>query len=372
MKNEHSILDAVEYILIALDNISNYNEFIEYKEEIRKAILDIKNSIINITNNNSNQINSKELQFEESYSNLNSNKNIDNDSSSFLSSMLGLKFNYEPYFNEKNIRSLTQNEPPNLNNNSNLIKNNFINNSNDINNNNNISYYKSLRKNLKPYNIINTNYNNFDYNNNQIYNKNENINNDNKDIINNRKIKKRKNKINLITDIIMKINNEEYVYTILTKLYGEDLTDKLMSNNVDDDLLEAIQNSIKEIESLKQKNDFNNKNNKKINKTFNEDNEEKPKIFPLEKLMSTKHKNGLKKSNSTHKNNNKKNINVYKEFNFAKSLRKNGIKKNLKKNNEINTIEKEKPFINATSPYGNYFDAPLQKGGLSKLSACKQ
>ena len=31
-------------------------------------------------------------------------------------------------------------------------------------------------------------------------------------------------------------------------------------------------------------------------------------------------------------------------------------------------MKKGKPFISATSPYGNYFDAPLQNGGLSKLN----
>ena len=47
----------------------------------------------------------------------------------------------------------------------------------------------------------------------------------------------------------MKINSEDYFYEILTKLFGEDLTDKLMSSDVSDELLDAVQNSIKEIDS---------------------------------------------------------------------------------------------------------------------------
>ena len=48
MKEEKNILEATEYILLALNTISNYNEFIEYKEEIEKAIYDIRNSLLNL------------------------------------------------------------------------------------------------------------------------------------------------------------------------------------------------------------------------------------------------------------------------------------------------------------------------------------
>ena len=171
----------------------------------------------------------------------------------------------------------------------------------------------------------------------------------------------------------MKINNEDYIYEILTKLFGEDLIARLMSNNINDDLLEAIQNSINEIESFKKEDEYNykKKSDKNINKTYNEIIEERPKTSHVEKLMSKKIKNSLKKSNSSKKINYKTNNGIYKEFNFVKSLRKNVENYNFGQKNEIminnNKIKIEKPFINATSPYGNYFDAPLQNGGLSKL-----
>ena len=93
--------------------------------------------------------------------------------------------------------------------------------------------------------------------------------------------------------------------------------------------------------------------------------------------MSKNTKNSLPKSNSHKKIDYKKNNDAYKEFNFIKGLRNNIRKYNYGQKNKIiskssNKIRKEKPFINATSPYGNYFDAPLQKGGFSKLGAYKK
>ena len=57
----------------------------------------------------------------------------------------------------------------------------------------------------------------------------------------------------------MKINSEDYFYEIITKLFGNELTDKLMSSDVSDELLEEVQNYIKEIEELKNKDNLNGK-----------------------------------------------------------------------------------------------------------------
>ena len=69
-------------------------------------------------------------------------------------------------------------------------------------------------------------------------------------LIGNKKIKlngkKGKEKINLLADIIMKINSEDYFYDIF-------LTDKLMSNNISDDFLDSVQKSINDIEKFKKK-----------------------------------------------------------------------------------------------------------------------
>ena len=48
MDEEKNILDATEYILLALNTIKTLDEFIQYKEEIEKAVYDIRNSLLNL------------------------------------------------------------------------------------------------------------------------------------------------------------------------------------------------------------------------------------------------------------------------------------------------------------------------------------
>ena len=404
MEDEKSILDATEYILMALNNVKNYNEYMEYKEEIEKAVYDIRNSITNIMNKKDNN-----------KSNINNINKSDTNKSS-ISSMLGLKFNYDAYLKDFNINNYNQNNFDNKNINYNFKNQNNIydNNENDeeenkINNENininkkndfglysfkdenidfdpqqnkedNIIYNKSIRNKIK---ISNNNANN---------NKNENDNNkDNNKIIqqkekpidineklipniNHNKNKSqpllyKKDKLSLIADIIMKINSEDYFYEILTQLFGNDLTDKLMSSDVSDELLEAVQNSIKEIEELKKKDNLNSEQNQKKEEINQEEIEEEPRQFPVNEIMGP----NIKGKNN--KKINKEENNVYQEFDFKKNLRKNenldvGRIKSKNYNNNIN--KKGKPFISATSAYGNYFDPPLQKGGISKLDDFKK
>ena len=285
MEEEKNIFDATEYILIALNTITNYDEFIEYKKEIEKAVNDIRNSLSNIKYNNKYNKYSK------------SSKNKSN-----ISSILGLKYNYDSYFTNGNI------EP--LNNNTNFKDENII-------------FNKSIRNNFKS-NSMNK-----------------------KSKKNNTQIKK--DKFSKVADIIMKLNSEDYYYVILTKLFGKDLKDKLMSNEVSEDLLTAVTNSINEIESLKKKDDMKNL----------EEMEELPRQFPSNEILGT---------NNNYINYNKRKEekgnynNIYTEFNFVKNLRKSNNKSAMK----------EKPFISTTSIYGNYFDPPLQKGGISKLDDYKK
>ena len=74
-------------------------------------------------------------------------------------------------------------------------------------------------------------------------------------------------------------------------------------------------------------------------------------------------------------NKNKKNEQNLKKNNKRSGSQDQGVKgnkKNIVKNNNNNSSKKEKPFINATCAYGNYFDPPLQKGGISKLDIYKK
>ena len=423
MEEEKSILDATEYVLMTLNNIKSYEEFIDYKEVIEKAVYDIRNSITNLMDlkrNNKQKLNT----------NNKSNK-------SSISSMLGLKFNYDAYLDNFNINNINQNDF-NINNdnydfnynNRNIINDNNnenneeenqinieekedeynivnqnINNQNNIglisfkdenanfepkpNNEDNIIYNKSIRNKFKISNPNNKN-NKENINNikNKYINKEKNknskrkekpidINNKNINISNNiipskaknKASSNKKDKLSLIADIIMKINSEDYFYEILTKLFGNDLTDKIMSSEVSDELLEAVQNSIKEIEELKKKDNLmeeQNENKKDINP---EEIEEEPRKFPSNEIMGP----NLKEKNN--KKMNKDGNNKYQEFDFKKNLRKNeniqtGLK--VKSKNSNNNLKKEKPFISATSAYGNYFDPSLQKGGISKLDEYKK
>ena len=394
---EKSILDATEYILLALNNIKNFTEFNEYKEEIIKAVYDIRNSITNITN-------SKNIIQPNINEQIESNKN-----NSSISSMLGLKFNYDAYLKDFNINNYNnQISFSNSNGNFNYMKQNNINEYNDLNNmdenindkknsglmslkeenmnfdaqenkEDNAIYNKSIRNRFKGSKKNNGNANMNEIKNenkekNRLINLKENSNDINKNIqadINPKKNKNlnsqyKKDKLSLIADIIMKINSEDEFYEILTKLFGNDLTDKLMSSDVSDELLEAVQNSIKEIEELKKKDNLNEELNQKKEEINQEEIEEEPRKFPVNEIM------GANVKDKNNKKFNKEVNNVYQEFDFKKNLRKNDNFEGKKKNKINNNGKKEKPFISATSAYGNYFDPPLQKGGISKLDDYKK
>ena len=421
MDEQQSILDATEYVLMALNNIKNYEEFIEYKEEIIKAIYDIRNSITNLYNLKKFEINNNKIQQDQTNSN--------NINPSSISSMLGLKFNYDAYLNNIQINNYSEMEQAfnnrpiqeiqnnnlkyinnNIKNNEESIKNIISDNSSNINNNNqnnlglisfqdenndfepthnnedNIAYNKSIRNKFKiANNDINNNIsskNNINKINNmnsqpikKVYQIQENNKFNNKD--NKQKGINKKEKLSLIADIIMKINSEDYFYEILTKLFGDDLTDKLMSSDVSDELLDAVQNSIKEIEELKRKDDLKIQNKNYNNMGNPEEIEEQPKRFPIEQIMNPNVKQNINRSNSNKKINSKEKNN-YQELNPQKNLKNVEALENSGKNNKKignknnNSSKKEKPFISATSAYGNYFDPPLQKGGFSKLDEYKK
>ena len=284
MEDEKNILDATEYILLALNTINDFNEYIEYKEEIEKAIYDIRNSLFNLIK-------------------------IRNNRTQLKSHRLNLSSNYHHSFNGNKINNITKK-----------------------NEKNNIFYNKSIRSKFKV-------------NNNKANNKPSSLN--------------KNDKLSKITDIIMKLNSEDYFYEILTKLFGNDLKEKLTSNEVSDELITAVENSIQEIESLKKKDDLKKKKKEEINNL--EEMEEEPRKFPINEILgpNDKYQNYTK---ITKEKNNNNIYDIYQEFDFVKNLREN---KNI-------SNKKEKPFISTTSIYGNYFDPPLQKGGISKLDDYKK
>ena len=396
---EERILEAVEYITISLDDIKDYQDFVKYKPELIKAINDIKNIV------------QRKIK-------VNENDTIENGEGekSKISSILGLQFDYDPLINEEDAKFFSDYEE----------KNSGQNLKNRIENQNQIILNKLKNKKKKslynPDNVLNCTE--------SLRNKNKLLNrkkykniisnlkkNHNNNIINNNSLnpdenkikkyfdeKKQKEKIDSITEIIIKINNKDYLYKILTKLFGDNLSDKLLNNQVSDELLESIQNAIFEIENINEKYKKINNINEKIEKLYqeklgimkNQTKKEEKKEFDINHKYGNEQQNFFYRP-KIYKNNSYNRFKYsepYQEFNFKKSLRNQASKtfyKTQKRDNIINQsnmnskykrpnsnskglqtpkgiISHKKPFISATCSYGKYFDEPLQNGGESKLN----
>ena len=391
---EKVILDAVEYLLKAINNIQDYRDFIYYKSEIVKAIFDIKNAI---------------------QKHLNINNLEENKTKSKISSILGLQFDYDSLINENDIKFFSDYEEKNqtiINKINNYFKKNetishkkksFKNTSiKKENNNNQKKIIKNLSECLNNKNINNNILKNFNSakdlnhkktNKNKLFNirylHNKEKNKNKKNIFED---EKQKEKIDIISEIIIKINNEDYIYDTLTKLYGNNITYKLLSNKVSDDLVEIVQNTIKEIERIHKKNIINKKekafrekyevikNNKnKFNVNTINPNNLKPNTINIKKYKSTNKfeysepyqefdfKNSLRNQKQKKYNNIRINTNFYEEG-FSDFTKTGKLKTNkIKDDSPFRMTYNPKPFISATCTYGKYFDEPLQKGGISKL-----
>ena len=314
---EKKIIKISEYIISVINTINDFQEFQYNKPEIIKSIKDIVLCCNNILNQNQNQ-NTKS-----SYSSNNTkSKNNDQDKTkSTVSNILGLQFNYDAYLTKSDANFLIGYEEK---------KNNI---------------FKNLSKTTKS-SLRSTESNN---------------------IVVDKKNKNSKNiyKNNIISNILFKINNDENIKPILFKLYGNNIKEKLLSNNLNDDFLIQIKNVIDEIEKIKFqsiKNEIYDKNENTtdllkndFNKNFNTIQYSDPKIESYYKRSlrynSPKSLKISLSSNNINQNNN----------NYSR-------KKNTHFNNTGKRNKDKKPFINATCIYGRYFDEPLQKGGASKLT----
>ena len=388
---EERILEAIEYLLMAINDIKDYKDFVTYKSEIIKAINDIKNSIKNPFNINDSE---------------------ENDKKSKISSILGLQFDYDSLINENDIKFFSDYEDKNSKINNKIDSYITKNNNNNVNNTNKIkpttinklikrhnnkNYYlinpektlnctESLRNKNKLLNNYNSN-NNY-YKKNKSHSKNININKTpiyNNSYLQNKEKEKLKEKIDIISEIILKMNNENYIYNSLIKIFGNDITDKLLSNDVSDDLVKAVQNAVIDIEK-KNKKSKHDKIREKINQLYKQKmNCKEPNEFINNKEFKPKRYKSLNRFKYSE---------PYKEFNFKNTLRDSSknyyvrtntncnegeIKSYSKKNKEKNCKKRndspfrmthhQKPFISATCGYGKYFDEPLQKGGISKLDS---
>ena len=385
---EKKILQATEYLLLALNQIKNFQDFINYKQELIKAINDIKDSV-QIKNNGSDS---------------NENKII-----SKISSNLGLKYDYNsimPNTEERDGAKTDHNELKDIMKSYSKI--------------NNMAFY-SINPNENENEEIIPNSETILYNPDKVLNCTESLRSKLSRIkydklyatkkIRNRfrnknRIKKyfeeirQKEKIDTIAEIIMKINKEKYIHDILIKLFGNNISDKLLYNRVSDEFINEVQNAIIEIEQLKKDRNRNNENEKETENIIEKANTIQKKKYQIPILKRSNTKKDL--NINCYKSYDKKVMNLkpkrfqsnkfkysepYQVFNFKDSLRNkspNGKNSNNSINNEsdikrklrssknlmnssIGISNNQKPFINATCGYGKYFDEPLQKGGVSKL-----
>ena len=225
---EVKIINGSEYIFNAINNISNFFDFDLYKPEILKALIDIRTIILNSLNDKKIKINKKQFDINKNFS---------------ISKNLGLKFNYDDYLNTDSVKNSFLNTIENEHN-SIFTNDNFE--------NQDFKFEKNLKK-----NFINENENN-----------EKNILTINKNNI----IKTSKKKhITKVADLILKINNDDGIYEILIKLFGEDLIDKLLSRK-DENFIFKVEEAINNIEELRKKDlekEIKNKNIKTRNKKRN-------------------------------------------------------------------------------------------------------
>ncbi len=409
---EDNILNGAEYILNAINSISNFQDFQQYKPEILKALMDIKDTTLSLKEKQQNYTYDQNLYIQ---NNLNLNENQNKNYS--ISNTLGLRYNYDAYLNTESVKnsfihSINDNDTPQNYEFQNMNFNNEENYQME-NNPNNIITSMLLPQNYQQI----PNY--IEPNNNQnlmnIQNMNNCNNQDNNIIMNNQNhnIDKqfKKKQVSKVADLVMKINNDDGLYEILSKLFGEDLIDKLLSRN-DEKLILGVEQAIKEIEELRRKDleeqnninanstNINNKNSllyekgdninlvQSNNNTIDNSNlykniSNQKKSYADELLM----KHGFLNSNSLTpiitnksmklpkkiKNESERKNEPYKEFSFENSLRvgMKSRKSNIIRSNSSH-INNNKKFNNYTSGYGHYFDESLQNGGKSKLTSFKQ
>ena len=325
---EKKILQATEYLLLALNQIKNFQDFINYKQELIKAINDIKDSV-QIKNNRSDS---------------NENKII-----SKISSNLGLKYDYNsimPNTEERDGAKTDHNELKDIMKSYSKI--------------NNMAFY-SINPNENENEEIIPNSETILYNPDKVLNCTESLRSKLSRIkydklyatkkIRNRfrnknRIKKyfeeirQKEKIDTIAEIIMKINKEKYIHDILIKLFGNNISDKLLYNRVSDEFINEVQNAIIEIEQLKKDRNRNNENEKETENIIEKANTIQKKKYQIPILKRSNTKKDL--NINCYKSYDKKVMNLkpkrfqsnkfkysepYQEFNFKDSLRNKSPKK---------------------------------------------
>ena len=354
---ENDLLNAVSYIKSAMGKIQTIEQFFKYKEEINKALLDLETGLNIMRSEKSEEREGGERKSKEIKEGGNDGGeggvegrsersgrivNLDkitndckNSSAKSLSSMLGLRYNYDEYLKDK--EEVTSLKPKDLNKcSNNVIEGELISKAlpallNEVDK-------SPIRKEgTSEEEIVQSNYKlaekslRYQISNNTFINKDSSQKEKDGDIKrlineyskdngeqgkeNNPPHKEehqikvdyvqkpaqnihhftsgRKEKISYITDLIMKINSDDYYMEILSKLFGADFMEKLMSSKVEEQFLEQVEESMKEIEKLKEKDKEKEREMRLLNENNINTNNDKVKDIQQEREQSsynTRHK----------------------------------------------------------------------------------
>ena len=279
--------DVINQKDLEIKNIYNRNENINLKNNNYQT----PNKIINNSNQNNTINYSYNFNLQNNYLNKNNINNTETETPTQLSPPKKIEYN------SQEIKTLFQNKNINNNNNNyNIPKFNINQNKiyqfNDNNEDNNYEPTPSLKRYLA-----------------------ENRNKNEYKFLSDEQLSNIKNneKENRISNIILKINQNEEIYEILKKLFSDDLIDKIMDKNCSDNYITKIEETIKQIEILQKKDeDEITKNESIIFQTINNNENIPNQKKKLPKRAQLKTRKGNYSSNSLKKyinnNNNDNNI----------------------------------------------------------------
>ncbi len=211
--------------------------------------------------------------------------------------------------------------------------------------------------------------------------------------------KEYRQKASRVADILMKINSNDILYDIITRMYSDKIFDELMSSKVNFDLIEKIEKTINEVNRLEEEESKKIKEQKKYNNNIENKNEKYKNLNELKEINNNNEYYNDNKINNLNINNSKNERNKvpipenFKKIKYSKvnkEMKKKNINKTLLVNDKFRKIKQfsfdnyfkrsgsenltnrrennGKFFNNYTSIQGGYFDSSLQNGGESKLS----
>jgi hypothetical protein len=173
-------------------------------------------------------------------------------------------------------------------------------------------------------------------------------------------------KANRVTDIIMKLNSNPDINSIVLKIFGERLLDQLMSAQVEEDLLERVEETIIEIEKLSENDideeeimcdnqiqDFEHQEEGQYENQYEGQDQQEEEIIPNNNNPSESLKNLISFSNTSNTDNTANNYNIQKFTPYTASNTPNAA------NIKASPINNYKPDSNLNTNNKNIFHTPI-------------